>query len=431
MKKFLKFVILLLFVLLVGVFFYFFSPGLWNHFIVYPKLEKEIAALQAKRVTPARLTQLTPFRGLMHSHCYWSHDSRGTLQEILSAAKKADIDFIYFTDHERAVLDTFPRALDGYYDGVLMVSGTENNDLLLWPLADTVIDWRTDNPSLIKGVINAGGLVVFPHCEEKRPWLNPDYQGMEIYNIHTDIKDESYSDILFNTIVNQDRYRHWIYRELFDEQTTILARWDSLNTWRRIVGFSAVDAHENQNIRASYLPDGRVEWLGPNANPIDSTEVGLLEKILLSEPDENGWAFKLYLDTFYHSFRFVNNHIFADSLEKRNIANHFLQGHLYVGFDALADAEGFLFYALNEDDDMSGILGDEIELGKVKKLAAVSPLPGRYRLLRNGIIVDEKVGEYDYRYDNIDGAGVYRLEVALALDDQWIPWIYTNPIYVK
>jgi len=45
------------------------------------------------------------------------------------------------------------------------------------------------------------------------------------------------------------------YREIFDEQTPILALWDSLKYKRKIVGFSAVDTHENQNIRARYLKD--------------------------------------------------------------------------------------------------------------------------------------------------------------------------------
>ncbi|KAA3658561.1 MAG: hypothetical protein DWQ10_10950 [Calditrichaeota bacterium] len=431
MRKIIKRIVLFVLALIFFGLFYLFVPGIWNHFVVYPRLEEQIEAVRSLRKPVPQVTSLTHYRGLMHSHCYWSHDSRGTLNEILTAAKKADIEFIFFTDHERAKLDSFPRGLYGEHDGVLMVPGTENNDLLVWPLADTVIDWRMDNPSLIKGIVDAGGLVVFPHCEEKRPWLNPDYQGMEIYNIHTDIKDERYSDIFFNTIINQDRYRHRIYRELFDEQTEILARWDSLNTWRRIVGFSAVDAHENQNIRASYLPDGRVEWLGPNANPIDTTEVGLWEKILLSEPDENGWAFKLYLDTFYHSFSFVNNHILADSLDKQNLADHFLKGHLYVAFDALADAKGFLFYALDQNDAVSGILGDEIALKNASILSAVSPLPGRYRLLRNGALIDEQAGGYAYKFTGVDKAGVYRIEVAIELDGNWVPWIYTNPIYVR
>ncbi len=410
---------------------YHFLPGLWNYFITYPRLEGEIAALQQKYKQPLQISSLKQYRGLLHTHSYWSHDSRGVLGEIIPAAKKANIDFIFFSDHERAKLDTFPRAYSGFYNGILMVPGTENNDLLVWPLKESVIDWQTPNPQLIKQVIAAGGLVFYPHCEDKRDWHNPDYQAMEIYNIHTDIKDESYADIFFNTIINQGKYRHWVYRELFDEQSTILARWDSLNLKRRIVGFSAVDAHENQNIRARYLADGRVEWLGPNANPIDTTEAGLLEKLLLSEADENGWAFKMYLDTFYNSYYFVNNHVLADSLDQSNIAKHILQGHLFISFASLADAEGFLFYANDKSGRLAAILGDEIAVQNVGNLAAVSPFPGRFRLLRNGKIIDEKIDIYTYNSADVVQSGNYRLEVALRIDAKWVPWIYTNPIYIR
>lgn len=60
---------------------------------------------------------------------------------------------------------------------------------------------------------------------------------------------------------------------MIDEQTAILARWDSLNTKRKIVGFSVVDTHENQNIHARYIKNGRIEWVGPDANIIDTTEI--------------------------------------------------------------------------------------------------------------------------------------------------------------
>lgn len=77
---------------------------------------------------------------------------------------------------------------------------------------------------------------------------------------------------------------------MFDEQTAILARWDSLNMVRKFVGFSAIDAHEDQNIRARYLKDGRIEWVGSNAHVIDTMEMKFWNMWLLSEPDSDGWV---------------------------------------------------------------------------------------------------------------------------------------------
>lgn len=55
--------------------------------------------------------------------------------------------------------------------------------------------------------------------------------------------------------------------------------WDQLNRTRKIIGFSAIDAHENQNLRARYLPDGQVLWVGNNGKNIDTMEVSFWNKL--------------------------------------------------------------------------------------------------------------------------------------------------------
>jgi hypothetical protein len=42
---------------------------------------------------------LRDFRGIIHCHSKYSHDSKGTYEEILAAAKAAKVDFICMTDH--------------------------------------------------------------------------------------------------------------------------------------------------------------------------------------------------------------------------------------------------------------------------------------------------------------------------------------------
>jgi len=31
----------------------------------------------------------------------------------------------------------------------------------------------------------------------------------------------------------------------------------------------------------------------------------------------------------------------------------------------------------------------------------------------------------------VDRPGVYRIEVSLRVVDRWLPWIFSNPIYVR
>ena len=70
----------------------------------------------------------------MHVHSYWSHDSEGTLADIIPAAKINDIDFIFLTDHPRGNIDTLPRGYNGCYEKVLIVPGSEKQGFDAWPL---------------------------------------------------------------------------------------------------------------------------------------------------------------------------------------------------------------------------------------------------------------------------------------------------------
>lgn len=262
-----------------------------RNLITYPGLEKEVIAFNKLYKKPKSVTSLTTFRGIMHSHSYWSHDSEGTLVDILPAAKNAGIRFIFLTDHPHGDMDTFPRGYTGYYDGILIEPGSEKQKFAVWPIKNTVIDWSIDKDTLAKNVVEAGGMVFYAHTEEPHNWSNPWYQGMEIYNFHTDTKDERLFPNIINFLINGNKHRKWAMHQMFDEQTEILSLWDSLNLHRKIVGYSAADVHENQNIRARQLVDGNIQWYGPNAKPFRTGKKTFWNKWLFSEPDANGWVF--------------------------------------------------------------------------------------------------------------------------------------------
>lgn len=416
--------------LLVGVLIYT-APYWWKHFVTYPRLEKEQAGLLAKRRTPEKYIRLHDYQGVLHVHSYWSHDSRGVLEEILPAAKKAGLDFIFFSDHPHAKLDTFPRSYSGMFDGVLFEPGSESGGMLVFPLDTVVLDWREDRDTFIKQVVENGGLVLYSHTEEPHDWSNPDYQGMEIYNIHTDFLDEdSILPIMINTAINGKKYRRWVYREIYDDQTKIWANWDSLNSHRRIVGMAAVDAHNNQNFRARYTPDGLVEWVGPNAKTIRVARAGWKEKLLLGKPDAAGWAFKWEVDTYFGSFNFVNTHIFGNRLTGKALKDNLVKGHAYISFTSLADARGFQFFSVDDGDNITAIMGDSVSADRVQALRAISPLPVQFQLIRNGKVIDSVPNVYDYTFKPQMSPGVYRIVALLYFDEQWTPWVLTNPIYI-
>lgn len=408
-----------------------FTPAVWHRLVIYPRLERRVNEFQKLRKEPASLTKLNTYRGILHAHSYWSHDSEGTLFDIIPAAKSAGVEFIFLTDHPRGNIDTLPRGYKGLYDGVLIEPGSEKQGFDTWPFDSVIIDWNQHKDTIARNIVSSGGIIFYAHTEEPHNWANPDYQGMEIYNFHTDTKDESIVPTIVNFAINGNKYRHWAFRQMFNEQTAILALWDSLNTKRKIVGFAAEDTHENQNIRARYLTDGRVEWVGPNANVIDTVNVTFWNRWLFQKPDENGWIFKWMVDTYKEGFNYVTNYVLADTLTAPSLAEHLKKGHLFTAFKSLGDAKGFMYYSVNKIDSINGILGDSVKLDQIKMFRAVSPLPGQFRLIHDGKTVDvSSTDSYQYSWSGSMARGAYRVEMHIKLKGKYFPWIYSNPIYV-
>ncbi len=436
-KRIFKVVFAIVFVGMVLLLGCLFAGPLYNKWVVYPRMEQARQDIWDSYQKPATVIPLAEYTGVTHAHSYWSHDSRGSLKEILDGAKQAELDFIFFADHAHDKLDTFPRSFHGKFEGVIFEAGTETSGsygggMMLTPLREGILDLGIDEDSLIHQIVAQGGLVTYVHSEKDHDWNNPDYQAMEIYNIHTDLLDEDgILPFLLNHLVNGDKFRHWSYRELYDTQTDILTKWDRINQNRKVSGVGSVDAHNNQNIRAHYLEDGQVEWVGNNAKTISIREPGLLERILLHEPDENGWAFKMELDTYFHSFNFVNNHVFSSGFSSQEIKQGIEKGNAFVAFEGLAKADGFQFFALNTQKELTGILGDSVSVQDANQMKVLSPFPARYRVIRDGeLLLETAGGQYEFDFSPENQKGNYRIEADLWLNERWVNWIFTNPIYL-
>jgi len=430
LKRIARWAVAGIFSVLIIAFLVITGPAWWNKWVTYPKLEKERAALREKTKTPERLIEQTDYQGVLHAHSYWSHDSRGIIEEILPAAQRAKLDFIFLSDHIRNKLDSFPRGYQGNYDGVIIEAGTESRNIMVTPMQSGVLDWNKEESQLIRDVVENGGLVAYVHSEEPHNWADSNYQAMEIYNIHTDLLDEeSILPFILNVAINKKNYRHWAYRELYDDQSAILAHWDSLNETRQIVGIAAADAHNNQSFRARYIDNGMVEWVGPNAKTLEVTEPGWKERLLLDEPNIAGWAFKWEVDTYFHSFNYVNTHVFSDTLSRTAIKDNIVAGHVYISFESLAEARGFQFVAQDDLGQVNAIMGDSVAVDSVAMLQAVSPLPVRFELFKNGAMIDQIEDKYSYQY-RPSSIGNYRIVARLKLRGDWVSWVMTNPIYI-
>ena len=137
-----------------------------------------------------------------------------------------------------------------------------------------------------------------------------------------------------------------------------------------------------------------------------------------------------------HGVTFSNNpsssvnfstHFLADKLSEALIREALTDGHYYVANDWLCDPTGFMFGAINNLGVFT--MGDTTPtLGK-SKVMALTPLPARLRLFREGTLVQETTGT-NLTFETKD-PGAYRIEASLVVDGAERPWIYSNPIYLK
>ncbi len=249
-------VAVLLVCLVVGLLAY--TGALRNRYVWLPQVEQDVAALQGQVSAVSLDDGWNEYRCVLHTHSEFSHDSRVPFERILEAGKNVGIDAFFMTDHCVEGHANFSLQWEGLHDGILFVRGFEmSSGFLLWNMPEeTNILCMMQPEQIAQMAAEKGGLLFFAHSEEDRMWDLPQYRGMEIYNIHTDLKDENLAMLLPNLLLCYKRFPALSMRILFDRQTAILENWDNLNQARELTGFAANDAHQNNGIRLIYNEEG-------------------------------------------------------------------------------------------------------------------------------------------------------------------------------
>ncbi|MBX7255058.1 MAG: hypothetical protein K1Y02_01760 [Candidatus Hydrogenedentes bacterium] len=417
------------------VFGFVFREPIYNRFYYFPKVAAAWEAIRAQ-YEPVKLDDgWTEFRGVCHSHSELSHDSQVTFPDIIKAAHTADISFICMSDHCVEGKADYSLGLKGIHDGVLFVRGFEMPyGFMPWGLPDdTVLDCGASEESLVKTIEERGGLLFIAHSEEDRHWELPQIAGMEIYNIHTNLKENnaSVADLLPDVAFSLRKYPDHVMRTIFRRQTDILKHWDELNRDRKMVGICAGDAHQNNGVYGVYTNDENLQIFEGSGEEMETVKLngatrGLLR--LFCGPLEQGKeVFRLQLDPYERSLRFVNNHVLATDLSEAAILDALRKGRVFVGFDMIADARGFTYYA--ESGPVKAVMGEEVPMADGIVLHAASPYPVRFTLVHDGNPIETQEGR-TFQYP-VKEPGKYRIEAEFEIAGEWTPWVYTNPIEVK
>jgi hypothetical protein len=229
-------------------------------------------------------------------------------------------------------------------------------------------------------------------------------------------------------LVNQRRYPDHVFRLVFDRPTAFLRRWDDLNRTRHITAIAGNDCHQNTGVRAIYTATDtlRVE----DTSPKTLVEFHLnwctrsLLRLCFGRLEPNRPMFHLQLDPYDRMARFVNTHVLAQDLTESAILDSLRAGRVFVGFDRIADSTGFGWQAQGATG--RAIMGETLALAADTQLRCASPQPCRFTVVKDGDTVCRQEGRaLEWKPP---GPGKYRVEAELKVLDQWIPWVYSNPI---
>ncbi len=336
-------------------------------------------ALARTRKPPQEVGVYQDYRAVLHVHAEDADHTLGTRSEVLRAAKAAGVRVVAFSDHNGPKADTW----QGVRDGVMFFKGAENGGAheLTIPLPTP-------------------GLRFHSHVEEQLDAPSDGWDGMEVYNRHTDAEDDLDSIAWLKAAAADPlklkeitalaaRFPDELFGAGAGYWPSIFARWDRILETRRFPGIAANDSHQNQ-----VMGKGKA---------------------------------RVVLDPYEVSFRNVSTHILAREFTEEAIQESLKQGRVYVSHDWLCDPTGFTFAAVNS----LGVyqMGDGIPLAPGTRIIVRTPVPALLKVIHKGKVVGEMKGaELTVQ---AAAAGAYRAEAWLEIDGELRPWIYSNPVYAE
>jgi hypothetical protein len=393
-------------------------------------------ALAAQRLEAPSTGPYTEYRANLHVHSALSHDSRGTIEEIVAAAKATGTRILMFTEHPSDSYDYYKDGHKGVKDGVLLIPGAETEGFLAYP-TQSLRGLQTKSPQEFADLVrHSGGLTFLCHLEERMDWEINGLTGTEIYNIHADFKDEK-------NLIKAMRNPLWIFKsvDLFrkypqeafstlqDYPVDYLKRWDHFCERAPHTGVAANDAHQNTGLAIRLLEGERIrveDALGEKLLELDAGAIPILQP-LRKNKNAGDTIFKIQLDPYKVSLRHVGTHLLLTELSEKAVWEALEAGRAFVAFDWIADATGFDFAANSSSGRHE--MGSRVILGRGLKIQAQAPLPAKWRLVRNGKVVSESVGRsLDLP---ISEPGNYRVEAWLTVAGEEMIWILSNPVYIR
>lgn len=401
MKRWKKILLILLAVILLAQ-----IPFIYRRFQT-ENLAEKINQLQSQRTNFSN-PNFNEYKGIIHAHTNLGGHSTGSFDELIGAAHQNELDFIVMTEHFSENYDTSALTLNGFYGKTLFVGGNEVDTasvdrFLMIPGGADAYGLAFDKTEKFLEKVHAQNRIALITYPERFKTWDANFDGIEVFSLHTNAKKMNPVVFPLDALWAYGKYPKQLLAKYFVRPDANLQKYDEFSAKRKITLFSGTDAHSNIGFHL----------LGDDAG----------NKIINLKFDDYATIFGL---TRAHILLLKNK-----QLTRENLIEAIKNGNLFVGIDVLGDTSGFSFTA--ETGAETKIQGDEIALQNGVKLKANAPQTVRFVIFKNGEKIFEEGGKSEIVFEAKE-KGTYRVEVyldALGSPFDKMPWIFSNPIYIR
>ncbi|MGH9821501.1 MAG: hypothetical protein ACRD43_15155 [Pyrinomonadaceae bacterium] len=379
---------------------------------IYRRYEIGQMADKIARANASRTVREDPkfkeYKGIIHAHTNLGGHSTGSFDELIAAANSNDLDFVLMTEHWADEYDTSALTLNGVYGKTLFVGGNEidtsdgDRFLMIPGSADAAGLRKMPTTAVIEKLHAENRLALITYPEKFKSW-DSDFDGDEVFSLHTNAVKMNPFTTLFDLIWSYPKYPALMMATYFRRPDDNLAKFDEIAAKRPISLFAGTDAHSNIGFHL----------FGDDAG----------HKIV-----------NIKLDPYATTFQLVRAHVLIPNdrpLTREGVIEAIKAGRYFVGLDVIGDTSGFEFWA--ETAQGNEYMGSELSLGHSLDLKSACPVPARILLLKNGVEVARSEHSHEIAYTPT-APGTYRVEVYrddLGPPFDKMPWIISNPIYVR
>ena len=346
----------------------------------------------------------------IHIHTSYSDGSKSHA-EIAKDAIKAEVDALFFTDH-----NVYIEQIGGYFsnsDGrVLMIIGEEihdqnafpqKNHLLAFGVGMSLSKLADNRQTLINTIHSTDGLSFISHPYDPalpafnetdiswEDWSVNGFTGIELWNGFSELK------VRVKKKISAYFYAFFPNFLPLSPPARTLELWDNLlNRGSKIVAIGSSDAH------AIHFSAG---------------------------------PFKRVVFPYHYHFKTINNHILLKhqltgdaQKDSESILDALRKGNSFIANDLIKPAKGFRFNLCSRDSKIP--MGESHRFENNLRFQVILPHSADCIIFRNGRQFHRVSGK-DITEIEVSSPGIYRVECYKRFLGRKRGWVFSNPIYIE